>query len=146
MQIITDKVIIIFKDYNDIEIYEKNLKIKKSKTIKTFSNSNIQFLYNYIYKNLKNKNKTINDNLVLSNYNHKIINKLHNENNLALFGGKKTCNFQVKPFSSIGREELVAASKVIKSGTLSEYLGEKSREFNGGKYVNLFERQCEKYF
>ena len=59
---------------------------------------------------------------------------------------KKTCNFQVKPFSSIGREELVAASKVIKSGTLSEYLGEKSREFNGGKYVNLFERQCEKYF
>ena len=64
------------------------------------------------------------------------------KNNLALFGGKKTCNFQVKPFSSIGREELVAASKVIKSGTLSEYLGEKSREFNGGKYVNLFERQC----
>ena len=68
------------------------------------------------------------------------------KNNLALFGGKKTCNFQVKPFSSIGREELVAASKVIKSGPLSEYLGEKSREFNGGKYVNLFERQCEKYF
>ena len=80
IQIITDKVVITFKDYNDIEIYEKkNLKIKKSKTIKTFSNSNIQFLYNYIYKNLKNKNKTINDNLVLSNYNHKIINKLHNE-------------------------------------------------------------------
>ncbi len=80
IQIITDKFIIIFKDYNDIEIYEKkNLKTKKSKIIKTFSNSNIQFLYNYIYKNLKNKNNNINDNLVLSNYNHKIINKLHNE-------------------------------------------------------------------
>lgn len=65
---------------------------------------------------------------------------------LAILGGDKACKFETKPFSSIGKEELNAASKVIKTGFLSQYLGEKSKEFNGGKYVNLFERKCEKYF
>ena len=56
----------------------------------------------------------------------------------------KKINF--KKFNSIGKEELALSNKVIKSGKLSEYIAKEGKFFNGGYYVNKFERQIEKYF
>ena len=51
-----------------------------------------------------------------------------------------------KKFNSIGREELNIATKIIKSGKLSEFLAKKGKFFNGGYYVKRFEKSIEKYF
>ena len=50
-----------------------------------------------------------------------------------------------KKFNSIGREELNIATKIIKSGKLSEFLAKKGKFFNGGYYVKRFEKSIEKY-
>ena len=44
-----------------------------------------------------------------------------------------------KKYNSIGKEELKAAIKVMKSGNLSGYVADKSNQFYGGKHVNSFE-------
>ena len=67
---------------------------------------------------------------------------------LALFGGPKKI---VKPFiryNSIGKEEIKAATDVIKTGKLSPYVGAWEKEpgiggFYGGKKVQEFERIIE---
>jgi len=51
-----------------------------------------------------------------------------------------------KKFNSIGREELNIATKIIKSGKLSEFLAKKGKYFNGGYYVKKFEKSIEKHF
>ena len=38
------------------------------------------------------------------------------------------------------KKEVIAASKVIKSGILSQYVGDRSEGFMGGKYVKKFEK------
>ena len=51
-----------------------------------------------------------------------------------------------KKYNSIGKEELKAASAVIKSGNLSNFLGEYSKEFFGGPKVREFEKKCKSFF
>ncbi len=72
-------------------------------------------------------------------------------NNLALNGGPKTIKFKFKSYNSIGKEELIAATKVIKSGNLSSYVGSWSStdgrsSFYGGDKVLQFEKNICKYF
>ncbi len=49
-------------------------------------------------------------------------------------------------YKSIGKEELIAAKKVIKSGVLSDFVGAKGKNFEGGKEVRNFENSISKYF
>ena len=51
-----------------------------------------------------------------------------------------------KKYNSIDKEELKAASAVIKSGNLSNFLGEYSKEFFGGPKVREFEKKCKSFF
>lgn len=72
---------------------------------------------------------------------------MNNKNNLlALFGGNKTIQKSFKRYNSIGQEELHAASKVIESGVLSQFLGCWDPDFYGGTKVQEFERLCEEVF
>ena len=47
---------------------------------------------------------------------------------------------------TIGKEEHDAASKVLKSGQLSFFLGEISKDFLGGKNVKKFEAKIAKFY
>ena len=67
-------------------------------------------------------------------------------NNLAINGGPKLVKKKFKKYISIDQKDIKAAIKVLKKGTLSDYLGEKSPKFYGGYYVQKFERYLEKYF
>ena len=51
-----------------------------------------------------------------------------------------------KKFNSFDKEELRAAVNVIKSGNLSNFLGEYSKEFYGGLKVREFEKKCKSFF
>ncbi len=51
-----------------------------------------------------------------------------------------------KKYNTIGKEELKAANKVIKSGKLSEFLASWGKEFYGGKYVREFESKLKKFY
>ena len=51
-----------------------------------------------------------------------------------------------KKMITIGKEEFKSASKVIKSGQLSYFLGEKSKEFYGGHNVQKFENDIKKFY
>ena len=51
-----------------------------------------------------------------------------------------------KKFNYIGKEEIKAVNKVLKTGILSQYLGEKNKDFYGGKNVRRFEKNWSKYF
>ena len=68
------------------------------------------------------------------------------KNTLALFGGPKTISEPFNKYKTIGKEELDAATEVIKTGVLSQFLGCWDPDFYGGKKVQEFERACEKYF
>jgi len=53
---------------------------------------------------------------------------------LALFGGSKVIKYKFKPHQPIGKEELKAATRVIKSGNLSSFVaGQNKRSYYGGK-------------
>ena len=65
---------------------------------------------------------------------------------LALHGGPKTITKPFKRYNPIGKEEVVAAKKVVESGVLSKFLGCWDPDFYGGPMVQKFERACEKYF
>ena len=65
---------------------------------------------------------------------------------LAIFGGKKVISKRFKKFNTYNNKELQAASKVIKSGFLSEFLATKGKYSQGGKYVRKFEKKIEDYF
>ena len=67
-------------------------------------------------------------------------------NNLALLGGQKLIKKKFKKYISLDKKDINAALKVLKKGTLSDYLGEKSPKFFGGYHVQKFERYLEKYF
>ncbi len=51
-----------------------------------------------------------------------------------------------KKMITIGKEELNVASKVIKSGQLSYFLGERNKDFFGGKNVKKFEKNIENFY
>ncbi len=65
---------------------------------------------------------------------------------LALFGGEPAISQPLKPFNSIGKEELQAATEVLESGVLSAYIGAKGDAFMGGEKVRKFEAEAAKYF
>ena len=65
---------------------------------------------------------------------------------LAILGGEKSLTTPFRRYNPIGEEELAAASSVIKSGVLSQFLGTWSPDFFGGPKVQQFERSCEAYF
>jgi dTDP-4-amino-4,6-dideoxygalactose transaminase len=65
---------------------------------------------------------------------------------LALFGGPKTIPEALPPFNTFGQEEVDAATKVVESGVLSQFVGAWCSDFNGGTKVKEFERACEEYF
>jgi dTDP-4-amino-4,6-dideoxygalactose transaminase len=67
----------------------------------------------------------------------------NNFKNLALYRGKKVINNQFKKRNSLGKEELTAAIKVIKSGNLSGFLAGK---LEGGKNVVKFEKFLSKFY
>ena len=67
-------------------------------------------------------------------------------NKLAIFGGKKAFNHEVGRYNTMGLEEVLAAQDVVKSGVLSQYLGEWDSDFYGGPKVKEFERDWSKYF
>ena len=69
-----------------------------------------------------------------------------NSEKLALFGGPRTIQTEFKRYNPIGIEEVNAATKVIESGVLSQFLGTWHEDFFGGPKVKEFERECEKYF
>ena len=54
--------------------------------------------------------------------------------------------FKFKKFNNIGKEEIAAVNKVVRSGVLSKYLGERKKDFLGGKFVNIFEKKWSNYF
>jgi perosamine synthetase len=65
---------------------------------------------------------------------------------LALFGGSKAITTPFQRYNSIGKEEVEAASRVIESGNLSQFLGCWEPDFFGGPKVQAFEKQCAEYF
>jgi len=65
---------------------------------------------------------------------------------LAIFGGPKTIKTSFKPYNSIGKEEVLAASEVVESGVLSQFLGVWHEDFYGGPKVREFEKLCAEYF
>lgn len=51
-----------------------------------------------------------------------------------------------KPYNSIGIEEAIAAEKVVRSESLSGFVGRAGGAFLGGKYVKQLEEDFKKYF
>jgi perosamine synthetase len=65
---------------------------------------------------------------------------------LAIHGGSPSIAHKLEHFNSIGEEEVEAASRVIRSGVLSAYIGAPGDGFLGGKEVRAFEQQAADYF
>ena len=58
---------------------------------------------------------------------------------------QKIIKKQIKEFNLIGREEVLAANEVVRSKTLSKFLGESMEDYFGGPKVRLFEKKYEFY-
>lgn len=67
-------------------------------------------------------------------------------NQLAMHGGPKTIGRQFARYNSIGKEELEAASEVLRTGVLSAFVGSAGPDFLGGPKVQAFERAWERSF
>ena len=65
---------------------------------------------------------------------------------LALLGGTPVLKKPLPPYYSIGQRERAAALKVLKSGLLSDFIGEPGDYFLGGVHVRSFERAFAKKF
>lgn len=65
---------------------------------------------------------------------------------LAILGGSPAIPHALELFNSVGDDEVVAATRVIRSGVLSAYIGAPGEGFMGGKEVRAFEEQAAQYF
>jgi dTDP-4-amino-4,6-dideoxygalactose transaminase len=65
---------------------------------------------------------------------------------LAINGGVKTINMNFSPYNTIGTEEVEAASAVVRSGVLSDFVGAPGENFLGGYYVKSFESDFKQKF
>jgi perosamine synthetase len=65
---------------------------------------------------------------------------------LAINGGKPVRKKSFPVQNTIGREEIKAVTKVLKSGVLSKYLGCWHEDFYGGEEVQALEKEWAKYF
>lgn len=72
--------------------------------------------------------------------------KFHNRNSLALYGGAKIIKKKFKRYNSIGKEEIFAASKVIRSGKLSGFVAGDGKDSQGGYYINKFENYLKDFY
>lgn len=59
---------------------------------------------------------------------------------------KKIINYKFKSSNTIGKEEILACNKVLKTGKLSGFLGSSGREFLGGKNVKRFESIVKNFY
>src|SRR3989344_1455858 len=65
---------------------------------------------------------------------------------LALRGGKSVLTRPLPPYNSLGKEEKLAAARVMESGVLSDFVGRAGDQFLGGKCVReLEDRLCRKF-
>ena len=48
--------------------------------------------------------------------------------------------------NKIGKSEISAALKVLRSGVLSNFTATNNKNFNGGKYVQQFEKNLSKFY
>ena len=67
-------------------------------------------------------------------------------NDLALFGGTPVIQIPFKKYSTIDESDETEALRVIKSGTLSRFIGDAGDYFLGGPEVQGFEEQFAKKF
>jgi len=65
---------------------------------------------------------------------------------LAIKGGQPAISDELQLFKSVGQEEVDAATRVIRSGVLSAYIGAPGADFMGGKEVRAIEEKASKYF
>jgi len=65
---------------------------------------------------------------------------------LAINGGPKVRKNNFPFHNTIGKEELVAVTKVLKSGVLSKFLGSNHENFYGGTEVKAFENEWANFF
>ena len=69
-----------------------------------------------------------------------------NLSHLAINGGKKSIGIDFSVYNRIGNEEVAAASAVVQSGVLSDFVGAPGEDFLGGHYVKLFESKFKNRF
>ena len=67
-------------------------------------------------------------------------------NQLAILGGEPTIRDLMAYFKSVGEGEVTAATRVIRSGVLSAYIGAPGKGFMGGKEVRALEEQAADFF
>jgi perosamine synthetase len=67
-------------------------------------------------------------------------------NTLAIHGGTPAIPYELSLFNSVGDDEVLAATRVIRSGVLSAYIGAPGEGFMGGHEVKAFEKQAAEYF
>ena len=65
---------------------------------------------------------------------------------LAIYGGEKVIKEEFPLYNTIGKEEINAANKVLKSGILSGFLGSRGEGFHGGVEVKNLEKEFADYF
>ena len=69
-----------------------------------------------------------------------------NKNTLAIHGGPKSVKKPFSRFNTIGTTEALAVLSVLKTGVLSQFLGENHPDFFGGPKVQEFEKKSAEYF
>lgn len=67
-------------------------------------------------------------------------------NNLAFYGGKKVRRTPFPFYKTIGKEEVSAVTRVLRSGILSKYIGAWHADFGGGPNVKALEKEWAVYF
>jgi perosamine synthetase len=67
-------------------------------------------------------------------------------NKLALYGGEPVIKEPLKPYISIGDEEINAVDEVMKTGKISGFVGAWCDEFNGGPKIQELENAWSNYF
>ena len=69
-----------------------------------------------------------------------------NADSLAILGGTPLISEQFPPYRSIGKEEVDAANRVLRSGVLSAFIGAPGPGFFGGPEVQKLEREAAERF
>ena len=65
---------------------------------------------------------------------------------LAILGGTPLISRPFRRYNPIGEEEVLAATRVIRSGVLSQFIGAWHEDFLGGPKVREFEKAAAEYF
>lgn len=69
-----------------------------------------------------------------------------NQEKLALFGGKPVLSEPLLPTHNVGEEEIAAATRVLRGGPLSGFIGAAGEKFFGGPEVRRFENRFKEKF